>query len=373
MNIFPQHLLSEDRLKFERLLDETLASAPRRPELAAIGQRLNAEQLRSMAFNATGLITAAAADEYQRYVLLREEFRARPSGQATASGVRRDPSPPLIPSAHQRPDRPGADISPRPPESLGRRLSAAFLGARQPGGQKISDGVPQQRWSRMSYSRRLLATLLGLHVRPQLPVTVDDLGAAPAAGRPATDAIPVRVDRTGNGVWDNAMISAVAVLAPLLSGTASVIFLVVGYILKMLDPEPAISQTLLTAGWLFAGAAAVALAASGAGLLVAALRNGPSSSSDSCEEHGEVAQARDAWLDALLQRGILPFLGEALSEQSTEVMQAPGVRTTPRMPRLGYSRPDFDPDGGSTSGPRPRLSSPDFSSPDFGGPDHPAE
>ncbi|MGW2381830.1 hypothetical protein ACWCY3_16850, partial [Streptomyces sp. NPDC001658] len=71
----PQHLLSEDRQEYERILDEALRSAPHRPELAAVGQRLNPEQLRTMALNATPLITAAAATEYQHYVKVREELR----------------------------------------------------------------------------------------------------------------------------------------------------------------------------------------------------------------------------------------------------------------------------------------------------------
>jgi hypothetical protein len=60
MNSVPQHLLSEDRQEYERVLDEALRSAPHRPELAAVGQRLNPEQLRTMALNATALITVRA-------------------------------------------------------------------------------------------------------------------------------------------------------------------------------------------------------------------------------------------------------------------------------------------------------------------------
>ncbi|CAM5631542.1 Transmembrane protein OS=Streptomyces glaucescens OX=1907 GN=SGLAU_16780 PE=4 SV=1 [Streptomyces glaucescens] len=77
MNSVPQHLLSEDRQEYERLLDEALRSAPHRPELAAAGQRFTTEQLRTMALSATALITAAAATEYQHYVKVREEQRLR--------------------------------------------------------------------------------------------------------------------------------------------------------------------------------------------------------------------------------------------------------------------------------------------------------
>lgn len=75
MNSVPQHLLNEDRQEYERILDEALRSAPDRPELAAVGQRLNPEQLRTMALNATALITVAAANEYQHYVKVRDELR----------------------------------------------------------------------------------------------------------------------------------------------------------------------------------------------------------------------------------------------------------------------------------------------------------
>ncbi len=90
MNSVPQHLLSEDRQDYERILDEALRSAPHRPELAAVGQRLNPEQLRTMALNATALITAAAATEYQHYAKVREELRqpapSTPSSREDASG-----------------------------------------------------------------------------------------------------------------------------------------------------------------------------------------------------------------------------------------------------------------------------------------------
>lgn len=80
----PTHLLSENRHDYERVLDEALRSALYRPELAAVGQRLNPEQLRTMALNATALITAAAATEYQHYVRMREELRQSASSARSA-------------------------------------------------------------------------------------------------------------------------------------------------------------------------------------------------------------------------------------------------------------------------------------------------
>jgi hypothetical protein len=283
MNSVPQHLLNEDRQEYERLLDEALRSAPDRPELAAVGQRLNPEQLRTMALNATALITAAAATEYQHYVKVREELR--------------QPAPSTPPSV--------------------RETGSAESGASAMG----------------------LATTMG--------------EVAETAGAGA--------------------VAVVAVLAPVLAGTAAAIFLLVGYILEMLDPEPAFAQTMLTTGWVFGAVTAVAILVAAVGLLITALRNKPSAAGPYGELNGEVSRARDTWREALLERGILPFLREALADPSTAGAlhrTAPHAPTS-RIPHLGYDRPGFSsPGDGSAPSSRPSFTSPDYTSPDFGGPEH---
>ncbi|MEU9474269.1 hypothetical protein [Streptomyces sp. NPDC048191] len=281
MNSVPQHLLNEDRQEFERLLDEALRSAPQRPELAAVGQRLNPEQLRTMALNATALITAAAAAEYQHYVKLRQELR----------------HPAMAPSTTGDP----TSMDP----------SSATTG---------------------------LVTTLG-----------------------------EAAENTGAGA-----VAVIAVLTPVLSGTAAAIFLLVGYILKTLSPGQTFAQTLLTAGWVFGAVTAATILLAAVGLLLTALRNGSSPQAQALDAaHRELDSAREAWREALLERGILPFLTEALAEPGPAVPH----RTTPptprgRMPRLGYDRPGFSsPVDGTESG-RPSFTSPDYTSPDFGGPEH---
>ncbi|MEU8980705.1 hypothetical protein [Streptomyces sp. NPDC048309] len=286
MNSVPQHLLNEDRQEYERILDEALRSAPHRPELAAVGQRLNPEQLRTMALNATALITAAAATEYQHYVKVREELR-HPA-----------PSIPVV---------------------------SEESGSTEPG-----------------------AAALGL------AATVGEVSETAGAGA----------------------IAVVAVLAPVLAGTAAAIFLLVGYILKMLDPEPAFAKTLLTTGWVFGAVTAAAILVAAVGLLLTALRNGASSLQAGArgELSDQVARAREAWCEALLERGILPFLREALADPGSPALGRATPAPTSRMPHLGYNRPGFSsPDGGPAAGPRPSFSSPDFTSPDFGGPEHQPE
>ncbi|MFH8657708.1 hypothetical protein [Streptomyces afghaniensis] len=286
MNSVPQHLLSEDRQEYERILDEALRSAPHRPELAAVGQRLNPEQLRTMALNATALITAAASTEYQHYVKVREEMRQpAPSGQA---GVRASGS-----------SEPGTGA----------------------GG---------------------------------LAATMGEVAETAGAGA----------------------VAVVAVLAPVLAGTAAAIFLLVGYILQMLNPEQTFARTMLTTGWVFGAVTAVAILVAAVGLLITALRNKPTAEVDPHgERQGEVDKAREAWREALLERGILPFLREALvdPDASAALRHTSSSAPVSRIPHLGYDRPGFTSPEEGRHGSRPSYSSPDYSSPDFGGPEHQPE
>ncbi|MEH0545445.1 hypothetical protein QA802_20940 [Streptomyces sp. B21-105] len=292
MNSVPQHLHSEDRQEYERILDEALRSAPYHPELTDVGQRLNAEQLRTMALNASALITVAAAAEYQHYVKIREELRhpapTTPSGPSSTTGT----------------------------------------GPAEPG-----------------------ATAMGI---------ANSMGEAAQAAEAA-----------GAG-------AVAAVLTPVLAGTAAAIFLLVGYILRALDPQQAFAQTMLTAGWAFGAVAAAAILVATIALLLTALRNRPSLEAGPYSELSEeVDQAREAWREALLERGILPFLQEALTAPGAVApVHSDPVPPAPvsRLPKIGYDRPGFSsPDDGRSAGSRPSFSSPDYSSPDFGGPDHQPE
>ena len=121
-------------------------------------------------------------------------------------------------------------------------------------------------------------------------------------------------------------------------------------------------------------AAAILVAA--VGLLLTALRNQPSLESGPYGElGGEVALAREAWREALLERGIMPFLREALADPgAAAALHSTTPRTpTSRMPSLGYDRPGFSSPDDGAGGSRPSFSSPDYTSPDFGGPEHQPE
>ncbi|WP_308288851.1 hypothetical protein [Streptomyces humicola] len=189
----------------------------------------------------------------------------------------------------------------------------------------------------------------------------------------------------GGGAGDAAsgagLFAIAAVLTPILAGTAALIFLLVGYLLAAMTPEPAIASPLRTAGWLFAAIAATGILVGMVGLVVTALRDGSSAIRASNGDPADVTAAKEAWLAALRDRGMLPFLAEA---QASSAGHGAAGRTpiriddpdAARTPRLGYSRPGFsspsgeqpgDGDGDGDGDRQPRFSSPDFSSPDFGG------
>ncbi|GHH38389.1 hypothetical protein [Streptomyces candidus] len=275
MNSVP-HLLAEDRPEFERTLDEALRTAHEHPEIAALGGRLNSEQLRTAALNAREIIAGHASAEYDHYVKVRGDLRA-----------------PSLPAA-------GALL----PADMSEKAEASGAGA----------------------------------------------------------------------------VAVLAVLTPVLAGVAAVVLLLVGFLLRLITPEPAVAEALVTAGWVFGALAAAGLLGAAIGLLITALRNGSTALPVARHTAGteEIDRAREAWKHALLERGIIPFLRDALTSPSADQEPDSGPpRRTGRIPGLGYSRPDFSSpsennahNGHKT---RPSYSSPDFSSPDYGGPDHTPE
>lgn len=185
----------------------------------------------------------------------------------------------------------------------------------------------------------------------------------------------------GQGGSSAGVAATAAVLVPVLAGTAAVIFLLVGYLLHMMDPEPSVASSMRQAGWIFALIAVGAIVIAMVALLLTALRNGSTSirAAASRELTDKVDEAREEWRKALLERGIQPFLEDALAGGSEGGGSGgggayPAVRADPavtRTPRLGYSRPAFSsPDEGTSTNDGPGYSSPDFTSPDYGGPEH---
>ncbi|MFF4169815.1 hypothetical protein [Streptomyces sp. NPDC001744] len=112
------------------------------------------------------------------------------------------------------------------------------------------------------------------------------------------------------------VVAIVTVMVPVLAGTAAAVLLLVGAVLRALAPTVAFGATLLTAGLVFGSLAAAGLLCAGAGLLVTALRNSPvavNAGGPPTAPDDELSRARETWRLALLERGILPFLRDALA------------------------------------------------------------
>ncbi|MBA0052886.1 hypothetical protein E0L36_19010 [Streptomyces sp. AJS327] len=369
MNSAP-HLLPEDRPEFERAVDAALRAEPRPPGNASAQDRPGTEELRAMALGATVAIAACAAVEYQRFVRLRAEWRetAGHGGDATnealtaaGSGTRAGTGGPD--GAVATPDR-SPDSSPGGfPGTDGTGVGdGAETGGRSGSGGGTRSG---DSGDGTAAGRQLAGTAATESPRRDQDATPEHgLGGEPGAyGQPG-----VRSGTLGDGLAESAgagVTAVVSVLAPVLAGTAALIFLLIGYALLLVSPEPAMAAPIRTAGWAFAAMAAAAALISMAAVWRSALRNGSRSVRAPGRVTGDgarrtpaaqrpvgpraetrqplseqVAEARDAWREALVERGIVPFLREAADARN----QGRPPATPPpeqRTPQLGYSHPGF--------------------------------
>ncbi|MFF3123679.1 hypothetical protein ACFVRD_15225 [Streptomyces sp. NPDC057908] len=181
-----------------------------------------------------------------------------------------------------------------------------------------------------------------------------------AASAPSGAALR-RARRESDGAAANTSntLHAVAVLVPGLSATAAAVFGLIGFAFRAVDMHSHLADVMLLAGLAATGVAVVTVLAGLVWMLVAAARN----RSTAGGTDPEVDHARDAWQEALLERGILPFLSNSLQVVSPEDADHPDMTDTSRAA------------GGAKGVPEPRrrpgFSAPDFSSPDFTGPELP--
>ncbi|MFF8966965.1 hypothetical protein ACF1BK_29925 [Streptomyces globisporus] len=162
-----------------------------------------------------------------------------------------------------------------------------------------------------------------------------DARTAPLSG-------PGDQERPGAGV-----LAVLGVLTPVLASVAAATFLLLGYGLRLADTLPALADTLVGVGWFSLVVAAVAALVSVVALYRTAARQSAvdavAVSGPSADGSPALAQAREAWLVALRDRGIRPFLLQELAE--TEASAA-----------------------GAGEGRGSRFSSPAFAGPDYSGP-----
>ncbi|MFI6638482.1 hypothetical protein [Streptomyces sp. NPDC050504] len=108
----------------------------------------------------------------------------------------------------------------------------------------------------------------------------------------------------GSASVGHGLLTALAVLTPVLSAGAAVIFLLLGFALRLTGTRQPLADALVATGWVALAVAVLAAAAAVSALFVAAVRQ---RAADEPDVH-DVQRARAAWREALLERGFLPFL-----------------------------------------------------------------
>lgn len=194
--------------------------------------------------------------------------------------------------------------------------------------------------------------------------------------RPARSGIPRRrhPDEPHTPWTARAVLQALGAIVPSLAAVAALVFLAGGYGLRILSEPPPLADGLVTAGWTTLVVALVALLAALVGVAVGALRNRP------LHRHGPVSpeaaqaeeEAREAWLTALRDRGVLPYLrkqlkpggGPRANSGDAPARPAPSA-DVPLPPQRGSGTTETE-DAGTEEG--PGYAAPDFSSPDFATP-----
>lgn len=103
------------------------------------------------------------------------------------------------------------------------------------------------------------------------------------------------------------------VLTPPVSAAAGLVLLLIGYGLRLGGDTSDFAASARLAGWMLAGFAAVAAVVGLLALLVTAVRNhGPRSAGPA-----EAERARQRWRQALLERGVRPYLRRHLPDALT--------------------------------------------------------
>ncbi|OCC12843.1 hypothetical protein [Streptomyces sp. PTY087I2] len=157
-------------------------------------------------------------------------------------------------------------------------------------------------------------------------------GPAPLSG-------PGDQERPGAGV-----LAVLGVLTPVLAAVAAVTFLLLGYGLRLADALPALADTLVGVGWFSLVVAGVTALVSVVALYRTAAKQSAADAvavpdpSAAATASPALAQAREAWLVALRDRGIRPFLLQELAEAGAS---APAAGEGSRFSSPAFAGPDY--------------------------------
>ncbi|MFF0745506.1 hypothetical protein ACFYVL_34410 [Streptomyces sp. NPDC004111] len=131
-----------------------------------------------------------------------------------------------------------------------------------------------------------------------------------AAGNPAALSGPAHQERSSAGAS-----AVLAVLVPVLSFAAAATFLLLGWGIRVTKGDATVAEPLITTGWSCLVLAVLSAAAACVALLRTALAHrapGPRTA-----PAPELLRAREAWLTALRDRGVMPYLRSRLQAGGT--------------------------------------------------------
>lgn len=136
------------------------------------------------------------------------------------------------------------------------------------------------------------------YLRARAAVMPETRPSAPSGGTPRT------------GPVTEALLPALGVLAPLISAVSATVFLLFGYGIQLATPESAVAASLITAGWVSGLVTVVSTGIGLCALLATAMRSHTSHSPAHRLSPGNpgAERARAVWHQALLERGLLPYL-----------------------------------------------------------------
>ncbi|MBD0741073.1 hypothetical protein [Streptomyces sp. CBMA152] len=112
------------------------------------------------------------------------------------------------------------------------------------------------------------------------------------------------------------LLSALTFFIPALSAVAAAAFLLIGHSLELVGLHPLLADELQTWGWGFALVAGAGAAVVLARLLMAAAHNTPAAMAEPAADAFDRARREQAvWRQALLERGVLPYLRRRIGEE----------------------------------------------------------
>ncbi|MGW2693481.1 hypothetical protein [Streptomyces sp. NPDC001296] len=273
---------------FEGMVDRALDAPEIAAALGAAGTGASREELRAEALEERARLVGVAAAEYSRYLALR------------AAAVDRYGSPDDGDRVSDGPAADGGRVSDGPADDDVRASGGAVGDGVRTTGDSAGDD-DRAPGDPAGDGDRTPGDPAGGDIRAPGEVAHSD----PSGDEPATPDDASAVD----GHTKKVILPVLAVLVPSLGAVATGVFLLCGFGLRALAVRPHIGDGLVMAGVIAAAVTAGAALGDLAWILVTGAR-----SRSGCrpghpaDRDPEVCRARESWENAVLERGLVPFL-----------------------------------------------------------------